>query len=50
MIFNITEWVNNNNINPENIQNYIIKVKSDDDNILYEEEIIGLGNFVYVNY
>ena len=50
MIFNITEWVNNNNINPENIQNYIIKVKSDDDNILYEEEIIGLGNFVYVKH
>ncbi len=48
MIFDITEWVKNNDINPEQIQNYIIKLKSDDSNILHQDDIIGLGKFTYI--
>jgi hypothetical protein len=48
MIFDITEWVKNNDINPEHIQNYIIKLKSDDTNILHQDDIIGLGKFTYI--
>jgi hypothetical protein len=48
MIFDITEWVQNNNINPEHLQNYIIKLKSDDSNILHQDDIIGLGKFTYI--
>ena len=48
MIFDITEWVQNNDINPEHIQNYIIKLKSDDSNILHQDDIIGLGKFTYI--
>ena len=48
MIFDITEWVQNNDINPENIQNYIIKLKSDDTNITHQDDIIGLGKFTYI--
>jgi len=48
MIFDITEWVQNNNINPEHIQNYIIKLKSDDNNITDQDDIIGLGKFTYI--
>jgi hypothetical protein len=48
MIFDITEWVKNNDINPEHIQNYIIKLKSDDTHVLHQDDIIGLGKFTYV--
>ena len=48
MIFDITEWVKNNDINPDNILNYIIKLKSDDTHILHQDDIIGLGKFTYV--
>ena len=48
MIFDITEWVKNNDINPEHIQNYIIKLKSDDKHVLHQDDIIGLGKFTYV--
>jgi len=48
MIFDITEWVKNNDINPEHIQNYIIKLKSDDSNISHQDELIGLGKFTYI--
>ena len=48
MIFDITEWVQNNDINPEHIQNYIIKLKSDDSNITHQDDIIGLGKFTYI--
>ena len=48
MIFDLTEWVKNNDINPEQIQNYIIKLKSDDSNVLHQDDIIGLGKFTYI--
>ena len=48
MIFDLTEWVKNNDINPDQIQNYIIKLKSDDSNVLHQDDIIGLGKFTYI--
>jgi hypothetical protein len=48
MIFDITEWIKNNDINPDKIQNYIIKLKSDDSNITHQDCIIGLGKFTYI--
>ena len=50
MNFNITEWVNNNKINPEDIKNYVIKLKSIGEHIYYDKDIIGNAKFKYISH
>ena len=49
MIFNVTEWLNDNNINPEDIKNYVIKLKSVGEHIYYDKDIIGNAKFKYIS-
>jgi hypothetical protein len=50
MIFNITEWINSNDINPEYIKNYVIKLRSVGENTYFDQEIIGNAKFKYLSH
>lgn len=50
MIFNVTEWINDNKINPEDIKNYVIKLKSVGENVYYDKDIIGNAKFKYISH
>ena len=49
-VFNVTEWINNNDIDLEDIKNYIIKLRSVGKHTYYDKDIIGNGIFRYLSH